>query len=386
MKRPFIIFGIWILAAGVIFIGLKVAAQDMGTRLREKAAKAQAGVRSWAVQGRDPSAILAVMQQVKPALDAGDSKKAEALLDRAMKMLAEDTKAAEPGDLSLLPVSTASEKESDLYVRPEPIVISGYDGSAMEPFISPDGHTLFFNNENDPTVNTNLHFAERTGKLAFRYLGELPGVNSEVLDAAASLDRSGHFYFTTLRDYDRTMNSLYTGEFDGKRVVNLRPVAGDISPKTPGAINMDVSISPDGQTLYISRALIFPGAPPKKSELMVAKLKDGVFGIDPDSAQIMKNLNTGALQYAPSISADGRELYFTRASQLKAGLKAPVVLLRILVATRISENEPFGEPFALTALTGFVEAPTVPLDGKEMFFHKKIGKRFVIYRAERNER
>jgi hypothetical protein len=291
------------------------------------------------------------------------------------------------GERSPLPVYAAKEQESDLYVRPEPASIEGYDGSAMEPFISPDGQYLFFNNENDPRVNTNLHFAERTGKHSFHYLGELPGVNSEVLDAAASLDEAGHFYFTTLRDYGRTMYSIYTGDFDGKGVRNVHPVPGDISPKAPGTINMDVSISPDGQTLYMSRAVFLPGAPvPKKSDLMVARLKDGAFSIDPDSDRIMKNVNTAALEYAPSISADGRELYFTRASQLMAGSKAAGAWLRIMVATRASVNEPFGEPRTLTALTGFVEAPTIPLDGKEMFFHKKVGTRFVIYRAERNAR
>ena len=199
------------------------------------------------------------------------------------------------------------------------------------------------------------------------------------------MDKAGHSYFTTLRDYDRTMNSLYTGDFDGIAVRNLRPVSGDISPKTLGTINMDVCISPNGQTPYISRAVIFPGAPaPKKSELMLARLKEGAFRMDADSATIMKNINTGALQYAPAISDDGLELYFTRASQKTAGTDAPGASLRIMVAARSSVNEPFGEPRALTALTGFVEAPTVSLDGKEVFFHKKVGKKFLIYRAERN--
>jgi len=352
----------------------------MAHRLQGKAAEAQAGVRSLAKEGRDPSAVLAILQQVKPALDAGDPQEAEALLDRALQMLSE---AAMPAEQSPLPVYTANEPESQLYLNPEPVSIEGYDGSTMEPFISPDGHYLFFNNENDPHVNTNLHFAVRTGRLSFHYLGELPGVNSPVLDAAASLDTSGHFYFTTVRDYDRTMNSIYTGDFDGKAVRNLHPVSGDISPRTPGTINMDVSISPDGETLYISRAVIFPGAPVKKSELMVARQKDGVFRMDSDSAKIMKNINTGALQYAPAISADGLELYFTRASQLMAGADAPGARLRIMVAARTSVIEPFDPPRALTALNGFVEAPTVPLDGKEMFFHKKVGRKFVLFRAER---
>jgi hypothetical protein len=148
---------------------------------------------------------------------------------------------------------------------------------------------------------------------------------------------------------------------------------------------MDVSISPDGQTLYISRAVIFPGATaPKKSELLIARLRNGAFQIDPNSAEIMKNINTpAALQYAPAISADGRELYFTRASQLMAGPNTPGARLRILVANRASANEPFGEPLVLAALTGFVEAPSVSLDGKELFFHKKVGRKFAIYRAER---
>lgn len=381
MKRVAFIFGAFILAIGIAFTGFTIRAQDTAQRLREKAAQAQAGVRSWVEAGHDPSALLALMQQVKPALDAGDPHKAEALLDRALTML---SKGPTPNDNSPLPVYAAKELESDLFVRPEPVVIEGYHGSAMEPFISPDGRYLFFNNENDPKINTNLYFAERTGKLSFHYLGELPGVNSDALDAAASMDKTGHFYFTTVRDYDRTMNSLYTGDFDGKAVRNLHPVPGDISPKTLGTINMDVSISPDGQTLYISRAVIFPGAPaPKKSELMVARLRDGTFSIDPDSAILMKNINTGALQYAPAISADGRELYFTRASQPIAGANARGDL-RIVVATRNFVTEPFGEPRALTALTGFVEAPSISLDAKEMFFHKKVGGKFLIYRAERN--
>jgi len=271
----------------------------------------------------------------------------------------------------------AQEKESDLYVNPERVTIAGYAGSAMEPFIAPDGRYLFFNNENDPGVNTNLHFAERTGKLTFRYLGELPGVNSDVLDAVPSLDIAGHFYFTTVREYGRTLNSIYTGDFDGARVRNVHPVPGDMSPKVLGTINMDTSISPDGQTLYISRAVIVPNAPaPKKSELMIARLKDGAFSIDPESTRVMKNINTGALQYAPAISADGLELYFTRASQLTG--------VRIMVASRNSLTDPFGEPRVLKDLTGFVEAPSISLDRKEMFFHKKVGERFAIFRAERS--
>jgi hypothetical protein len=148
---------------------------------------------------------------------------------------------------------------------------------------------------------------------------------------------------------------------------------------------MDASISPDGKTLYISRAVILPGAAaPKKCELIVAKLIDGVFAVAPDSAEIMRNIKTGPLAYAPAISANGLELFFTRASQPMAGQNFPGARVRILVATRALPDAPFGEPRVLKALTGYVEAPTLSLDERELFFHKKVGDRFVIFRAVRS--
>jgi len=375
-------FPVALLLAAVVLCSFAVLTKRH--RLQDKAAQAEAAVRRLASRGGDPSAVLAVLRQVKPALDAHDPDKAEALLDHALAMLKQaETALAENG--AGLPIESRPEGRSDLYVRPEAVEISGYDGSAMEPFISPDGRFLFFNNDNDPKVNTDLYFAERTGRLCFRYLGELPGVNSPALDAVPSMDAAGHFYFTTLRDYDRTMNSIYTGDFDGKRVSNVRPAPGNISPTTPGSVNMDTSISPDGRTLYISRALIFPGAPaPVKSVLMMATLGNGGFRIDDDSVRIMTNINTGALQYAPSISADGLELYFTRAGRQRTELGALEPTVRIMVATRAAVNDPFGEPLALRALAGFVEAPSIALDKTEMFFHRKAGGKFIICRAARN--
>jgi WD40-like Beta Propeller Repeat len=384
----FPVIAVSIVVAGILFAGFAIAHQH-GTaqRLRHKAALAEAGVKSMASDGADPSAILTVMDQVKLALDSHDIHRAESLLDRALAMLAQESRRAPPENDSPLPVFTAKENESNLFDHPERVTIDGYEGSAMEPFLSPDGHFLFFNNENDPKVNTNLHFAERISSRSFHYLGELPGVNTASLDAVPSIDSAGHFYFTALREYDRTKNSIFIGDFNGRQVTNLRPAPGNITPTGPFTVNMDASISPDGQTLYISRAVIFPGAPaPKKSELMVARLRDGVFNMAPNSAEIMKNINAGALEYAPAISANGLELYFTRASQLKAGPTASGAKLRILVATRSSLQGTFGEPQVLKALEGYVEAPSISLDGRELFFHKKIGDKFVIYHAVRTVR
>src|SRR4029077_10629540 len=112
------------LAAGIIFMGFPVEAQDMAQRLKAKVAEVQAGVRSWAAAGRDPSDVVTVMQRVRSAVDGGDPRKAEALLDTALKMLSDG---ARPVAQSPLPVYAGKEPESDLYVRPEPVSIEGYD-------------------------------------------------------------------------------------------------------------------------------------------------------------------------------------------------------------------------------------------------------------------
>lgn len=279
----------------------------------------------------------------------------------------------------ILPLRFSRDPESDLYVDPQLVEIVGYDGTAMEPFLSVDGRTLFFNDSNAHGVDTNLHFAERAGPLSFRYRGELPGANSKDLDGVPTMDAAGRFYFTTVREYVRTLTSIYVGEFDGKALVGVRPVPGEISPRRLGVINMDVGASPDGGTLYISRAMFLPGLPfpPFSSDLLVARLKGGSWSLESDSAETMKNVNTRALEYAPAISPDGLELYFTRADVPRG--------MRVMVATRTATGLTFGEPRTLRALTGFVEAPAVSMDLKELFFHKKMGEKFVICRARRNE-
>jgi hypothetical protein len=61
----------------------------------------------------------------------------------------------------------------------------------------------------------------------------------------------------------------------------------------------------------------------------------------------------------------------------------PGAQVRIMVAQRASVGVPFGEPRVLKELTGFVEAPCVSRDGRELFFHRWQGDKFMIYRAVR---
>ena len=96
------------------------------------------------------------------------------------------------------------------------------------------------------------------------------------------------------------------------------------------------------------------------------------------SLEIRQDL-AGTLQYAPSTSADGRELYFTRAVTRDGRLRID----GIYVAKRDAVGTPWGKPSRIEAITGVVEAPTVTRDGRRLYYHKQSGDRMVIYRVTR---
>ena len=52
----------------------------------------QEGVQGWQNEGRDPSKVAEIMQELEPLVKAGRHKEAEAVLDRALKLLREPDK------------------------------------------------------------------------------------------------------------------------------------------------------------------------------------------------------------------------------------------------------------------------------------------------------
>jgi len=73
--------------------GGKHLAEEARQRLSEKVERIKAGAQKWAESGRDPSEVLKSMEEkFKPLIEGGKIVEAEAVLDRVLEELAQNTK------------------------------------------------------------------------------------------------------------------------------------------------------------------------------------------------------------------------------------------------------------------------------------------------------
>jgi Tol biopolymer transport system component len=263
------------------------------------------------------------------------------------------------------------------FVNPTVVTISGYSGDAMEPFISKDGQYLFFNSRNDPNVNTDLFYAARVDDQTFTFLGAVPGVNSPELDAVASLDTLGNFYFVSNRSYATTLSTIYSGQFAAAAVSNVALVPG-ISMQKSGAVNFDAEISADGQSLWFDDGQYSSSGVLQAASIALANRQGSSFVRDANGADTLAAVNVAGLNYAPSISVDGLELFFTRVSSTTSG-----AIPAIYRAARTDINSAFGTPELVAAAAGFVEAPSLSADGHLLYYHKMVSGSYVIYHLQR---
>ena len=265
-----------------------------------------------------------------------------------------------------------------VFTNPERVTINNYNQDAMEPFISLDGHYLFFNNSNNPPpgTSTKLYYATRIDDVTFDFVGEIAGVNAAGLNAVASMDGNNKFYFISTRSYMQTFSTIYWADFTAGSVANVELVPG-VSKRKAGFVNFDAGISPDGNTLYFVDGFFGTANFPQKASLTIARRKGNHFVRLSNSSELMRKINTGGLNYAPCPTASGLEFFWTRVDP------ANVSGIGIYTATRANISKPYGTPIKIEAATGFVEAPTISADGKSLYYHKNENGTFVIYRLTR---
>ncbi len=289
------------------------------------------------------------------------------------------------------------------FENPRQVTVQGYSGDEMEPFISRDGNILFFNNFNGDMLpnggenDTDIHYAARVDDITFQYKGKVNGAstneisNNNEIEGVPSLDKKGKIYFIRTLDYLNAqspdyLSSIFMGDYTQGAITNLKSLP-NLKMDRPmgespvvGELNFDAEIHYDAKLLYFVEG-IFSGNPlPDKADIGIANENNGLFEVDPDSRILFAEVNTDALEYAPSISTDNLELYFTRGiGSLQTGFD-----FGIYVAERSSESDPWGNVKRIENITGeFLEAPSISFDGRLLYYHQKIEDEFKIFVAQR---
>jgi Secretion system C-terminal sorting domain len=269
------------------------------------------------------------------------------------------------------------------------VSINGLAFDAMEPFISTDGDILFFNNLNDG-VNTKLYYATKFNDSTFNIIGEVNGTNQitpPYLDAVADMDSANNFFWTSTRNYPAELDNLFHGTFNAGNVTSIGRVHGDFNKNIVGWLVMDHGISLNGQYLYYNNARfdgVCQGA--CETEFGIAqKVNDSTFNQIPNSNYILQNINnTDYIYYAPCISSDDLELYYTRYPRdtITAG-----TLFEICVAVRSSPTDTFSIPTVLFSelISDLIEAPTLTTDKQIIYYHRKTaGSHKIVMRYREN--
>lgn len=259
------------------------------------------------------------------------------------------------------------------------VTINGFTVDAMEPHISPDGNALFFNSLNNG-VTTSLYYAAKVNDSTFNLVGLMPVVNETVtpyLNAVASIDTSDTFYWVSLRGYPGNINNLHRVTFGGSGPTNFGRVYGNFNINAPGYLIMDAAISYEGNYLYYCNAYFnsCPFGLPCAARLGVAqKVNDSTFNYPPNTNSIFANVNdTSYIVYAPVVTQDGLELYFTRAL-----LNTPQT--EICVSVRSNTLSAFSTPTVIITSPGNApEGPTLTTNKNVLYYHKKSGGVYTIF-------
>jgi hypothetical protein len=251
------------------------------------------------------------------------------------------------------------------------VTITGLTHEAMEVFISADEQTLFFNSLNSGG-NTNLYYATRVDDTTFTYVGLVGNAydpSIDHLDGVPSLDVNNRFFWVSLRDYPTIYENLLNSDYSGGSVTNIKHTYGDFNVYLPGWLIMDAAISYDGDLLYYVNAYFnsCPFGMPCDALLGVAeKVNDTTFHKLPNTDGIFSNVNDpNYIVYAPQVTVDGKELYFTR-------ILDGTVNSELCVSVREDVADTFSLPMVIHSNNGYIpEAISITNDKSKIYYHQK---------------
>ncbi|HOY97641.1 MAG TPA: hypothetical protein PK509_18000, partial [Catalimonadaceae bacterium] len=218
----------------------------------------------------------------------------------------EDTFKRFPVWILLFSFSTAFSQSQPTFGPEKKVTLLGWQTDAMEPFISTDGSTLFFNSLNTGG-NTNLHYASFVNDSTFQWEAVVNGTFDPApnhLDGVPSMDSAGNFYWVSLRGYPAFPDNLHKGKYSVGQVTQINRVHGNFnipvfSPPF-GWLIMDAAITPDGNQLLYCNSLfdfgntICSGIPCQSILGMAKKTTDSSFTKMGTSDSVLSEINDTA--------------------------------------------------------------------------------------------
>jgi hypothetical protein len=171
------------------------------------------------------------------------------------------------------------------------------------------------------------------------------------------------------------MDNLHRGDYSNGAVTNVNRVHGNFYVYQPGYIVMDAAVTYDGSELYYCNAFFDTCVIPCEASLGIAsKVNDSTFNTIAASQSILQHVNdTDYCVYAPQLSTDGLELYFTR--YLIGGLST-----EICVSVRPTVADTFSSPLVLISdFPNVPEAATLNTANTMMYYHKKVNGTYAIH-------
>jgi Tol biopolymer transport system component len=213
----------------------------------------------------------------------------------------------------VLSVIVVSHRVNGRWTKPEVASFSGLDWDSA-PALSPDGQRLYFGStRHDPASerhDVDLWYVEREGDHWSPPQNAGDPINSPADEQTPSVAADGTLYFSSNRD----------GSWDLYRA--RRTNDGYAQPERLPEINTDASevtpfITPDQHLLLFSATgrpdmRLGGGRPYARSDLYVSFVKDGHWTTP---QQLPAPINSVANDSYPSLSPDGRWLYFTSERQ-----------------------------------------------------------------------
>ncbi|SFD69786.1 TolB family protein [Thermophagus xiamenensis] len=202
--------------------------------------------------------------------------------------------------------------EDGFWTFPEVLSFSG-EYTDLSPFVTPDGQYLYFVSDrprNDSTEIKNFNIWRCPRKTDNSWgAPELIGFSSDSgNELSVSVDRAGNVYFSA--DYERQGLSLDPNVQDIYWVKKEADGAWGPIQKLGGEINTDAieqtpAISPDGKTLVFSS---MRSGGKGSADLYVSFFQDGQWS---PAVNLGEGINTGAYEWCPAFSGDGKWLLFS---------------------------------------------------------------------------